>query len=109
MLENGADSFLVTDKTAFYAESGGQVGDTGCIYGDGFTFEVENTTKTNDGVFLHYGRITEGDNAKTGDSVRTVIDTNRRDAIARNHTAAHLLQAALRKTLGSHVEQGGRD
>ena len=108
VLENGADSFLVTDKTAFYAESGGQVGDTGCIYGDGFTFEVENTTKTNDGVFLHYGRITEGDNAKTGDSVRTVIDAKRRDAIARNHTAAHLLQAALRKTLGSHVEQAGQ-
>lgn len=108
VLENGADSFLVTDKTSFYAESGGQVGDTGYIYGDGFTFEVENTTKTNDGVFLHYGRITEGDNAKTGDSVKTVIDSNRRDAIARNHTAAHLLQAALRKTLGSHVEQAGQ-
>lgn len=108
VLENGADSFLVTDKTSFYAESGGQVGDTGYIYGNGFTFEVENTTKTNDGVFLHYGRITEGDNAKTGDSVKTVIDSNRRDAITRNHTAAHLLQAALRKTLGSHVEQAGQ-
>lgn len=107
-LENGADSFLVTDKTSFYAESGGQVGDTGYIYGDGFTFEVENTTKTNDGVFLHYGRIIDGDNAKTGDSVKTVIDAKRRDAIARNHTAAHLLQAALRKTLGSHVEQAGQ-
>ncbi len=107
-LENGTDSFLVTDRTSFYAESGGQVGDTGYIYGDGFTFEVENTTKTNDGVFLHYGRIIEGDNAKTGDSVKTVIDAKRRDAIARNHTAAHLLQAALRKTLGSHVEQAGQ-
>ncbi len=108
VLENGADSFLVTDKTTFYAESGGQIGDTGYIYGDGFTFEVENTTKTNDGVFLHYGRIVDGDNAKTGDSVRTVIDRDRRNAIARNHTAAHLLQAALRKTLGSHVEQAGQ-
>ena len=108
VLENGADSFLVTDKTSFYAESGGQVGDTGYIYGDGFTFEVENTTKTNDGVFLHYGRIIDGDNAKTGDRVKTVIDAKRRDAIARNHTAAHLLQAALRKTLGSHVEQAGQ-
>ena len=108
VLENGADSFLVTDKTSFYAESGGQVGDTGYIYGDGFTFEVENTTKTNDGVILHYGRIIDGDNAKTGDSVKTAIDSQRRDAIARNHTAAHLLQAALRKTLGSHVEQAGQ-
>ena len=108
VLENGADSFLVADKTSFYAESGGQVGDTGYIYGDGFTFEVENTTKTNDGVILHYGRIIDGDNAKTGDSVKTAIDSQRRDAIARNHTAAHLLQAALRKTLGSHVEQAGQ-
>ncbi len=108
VLENGTDSLLVTDKTSFYAESGGQVGDTGYIYGDGFTFEVENTTKTNDGVFLHYGRIIDGDNAKTGDSVKTVVDAKRRDAIARNHTAAHLLQAALRKTLGSHVEQAGQ-
>lgn len=108
VLENGADSFLVADKTSFYAESGGQVGDTGYIYGDGFTFEVENTTKTNDGVILHYGRIIDGDNAKTGDSVKTSIDSQRRDAIARNHTAAHLLQAALRKTLGSHVEQAGQ-
>ena len=108
VLENGADSFLVTDRTTFYAESGGQVGDTGYIYGDGFTFEVENTTKTNDGVFLHYGRIVDGDNAKTGDSVKTVIDKDRRNAIARNHTAAHLLQAALRKILGSHVEQAGQ-
>lgn len=108
VLENGADSFLVTDRTTFYAESGGQVGDTGYIYGDGFTFEVENTTKTNDGVFLHYGRIVDGDNAKTGDSIKTVIDKDRRNAIARNHTAAHLLQAALRKTLGSHVEQAGQ-
>ena len=107
-LENGVDSFLVTDKTTFYAESGGQIGDTGFVYGDGFTFEVENTTKTNDGVFLHYGRIVDGDNAKSGDSVKTVIDKDRRNAIARNHTAAHLLQAALRKTLGSHVEQAGQ-
>ena len=108
VLENGADSFLVTDKTTFYAESGGQVGDTGYIYGDGFTFEVENTTKTNDGVFLHYGRIIDGDNAKTGDNIKTAINADRRKAIARNHTAAHLLQAALRNTLGSHVEQAGQ-
>ena len=108
VLENGADSFLVADKTSFYAEGGGQVGDTGYIYGDGFTFEVENTTKTNDGVILHYGRIIDGDNAKTGDSIKTAIDSQRRDAIARNHTVAHLLQAALRKTLGSHVEQAGQ-
>ena len=108
MIENGVDSMLVTDTTVFYAESGGQVGDTGIIKGDGYVFEVENTIKTNDGVFLHCGRITEGDTAKVGDSVNAVIDKDRRNRIARNHTAAHLLQAALRKTLGSHVEQAGQ-
>ena len=107
-LENGIDSVLVTDKTSFYAESGGQVGDTGFITGDGFKFEVENTTKTNDGVFLHWGHIVDGDNAKLGDIVKTEINEERRNAIARNHTAAHLLQAALRDTLGSHVEQAGQ-
>ena len=108
ILENGADSFIVTDKTAFYAESGGQVGDTGIIKGENFTFEVENTIKTNDGVFLHYGRIVEGDSAKVGDEISTEINADRRNCIARNHTAAHLLQAALRKVLGSHVEQAGQ-
>lgn len=107
-LENGTDSILVTDRTAFYAESGGQVGDIGSIIGENFKFEVENTAKTNDGVFLHYGRIVEGDNAEVGDAVSTQVNVERRAAIARNHTAAHLLQAALRDTLGSHVEQAGQ-
>ena len=107
-LENDVYAAVVTDKTAFYAESGGQVGDTGVITGKGFTFEVENTAKTNDGVFLHYGKITEGSELKLGDEVETVVDAKRRGAIARNHTAAHILQAALRETLGSHVEQAGQ-
>ena len=107
-LENDVYAAVVTDKTAFYAESGGQVGDTGVITGDGFTFEVENTAKTNDGVFLHYGKVIEGNELKLGDEVETVVDAKRRGAIARNHTAAHILQAALRETLGSHVEQAGQ-
>lgn len=107
-LENGDYAAIVLDSTPFYAESGGQVGDTGTITGDGFTFTVENTGKTNDGVFLHYGRVTEGEEAKLGDSVKTQIDSERRKATQRNHTAAHLLQAALRKILGSHVEQAGQ-
>lgn len=107
-LENDVYAAVVTDKTAFYAESGGQVGDTGYFEGNGFRFAVENTTKTNDGVFLHYGKVVEGAELKLGDEVKTVVDAQRRDAIARNHTAAHILQAALRETLGSHVEQAGQ-
>ncbi len=107
-LENDVYAAVVTNETAFYAESGGQVGDTGVIVGDSFKFEVENTSKTNDGVFLHYGKVVEGVELKLGDSVNTVVDAKRRGAIARNHTAAHILQAALRETLGSHVEQAGQ-
>ncbi len=107
-LESDVYAAVVIDKTTFYAESGGQVGDTGVITGDGFVFEVENTAKTNDGVFLHYGRIIEGNELKLGDKAETSVDAKRRGAIARNHTAAHVLQAALRETLGSHVEQAGQ-
>ncbi len=99
---------LVLDTTPFYAESGGQVGDIGKIIGDGFVFEVENTTKTHDGVILHHGEIIEGESVKVGDSVKAEVDLNTRKATMRSHTAAHLLQAALRKVLGSHVEQAGQ-
>ena len=107
-LEKDLYAAVVTDKTSFYAESGGQVGDTGIISNDDFVFSVENTTKTNDGVFLHYGKITEGLELKLDDTVTLSVDSKRRAAIARNHTAAHILQAALRETLGSHVEQAGQ-
>ena len=107
-LENDVYAAVVTDETAFYAESGGQVGDTGVIVGENFKFEVESTSKTNDGVFLHYGKVVDGAELKLGDSVKTIVDAKRRAAIARNHTAAHILQAALREALGSHVEQAGQ-
>jgi alanyl-tRNA synthetase len=107
-LENDVYAGVVTNKTTFYAESGGQVGDTGILKGEGFVFEVENTAKTNDGVFLHYGKVIEGSELKLSDFVNTVIDSDKRSSIARNHTAAHILQAALRETLGSHVEQAGQ-
>ncbi len=100
-------AILVLDNSAFYAESGGQVGDTGFIKGDGFTFEVTNTTKDASGIFLHAGVVTEGSVA-TGDKCVATIDADRRMAIMRNHTAAHLLQAALRNVLGNHVEQAGQ-
>ena len=101
------DAILVLDKTSFYAESGGQVGDTGVITMGDSTFEVSNTTKDADGVVLHHGTLV-GDAVKVGDTVTTVYNEENRKAIMRNHTAAHLLQAALRSVLGTHVEQAGQ-
>ena len=103
----GDKAVLALDTTPFYAESGGQVGDTGVITGNGFRFEVTDTTKNNNGIFLHKGVVTEGEVAE-GDACDAAVDAARRDAIRRNHTAAHLLQAALRELLGSHVEQAGQ-
>ena len=105
-VESG-DAILVLDKTSFYAESGGQVGDTGVITIGESTFEVANTTKDADGVVLHHGTLI-GDVVKVGDTVVTTYNEENRKAIMRNHTAAHLLQAALRDVLGTHVEQAGQ-
>ena len=105
-VESG-DAILVLDKTSFYAESGGQVGDTGVITIGDSTFEVINTTKDADGVILHHGTL-NGDAVKVGDTVTTTYNEENRKAIMRNHTAAHLLQAALRTVLGTHVEQAGQ-
>ena len=107
-LEPDTNAVIVLDTTSFYGEGGGQVGDTGIISNDNFTFEVTATSKTNDGVYLHHGTITSGESASVGDEVTATVDADRRAAIARNHTAAHLLQAALRNNLGSHVEQAGQ-
>ncbi len=98
----GEKAIIVLDKTVFYAESGGQVGDSGTIGG----FAVNDTKKTVDGIFTHIGVATDA--ISVGDTVKVNIDVARREAIRRNHTAAHLLQAALRKVLGTHVEQAGQ-
>lgn len=102
------EATLILEKTPFYAESGGQVGDVGTISGDGFTFAVENTTKTHEGVILHHGKLTAGEVISVGAAVTAQVDESVRRATMRNHTAAHLLQAALREILGSHVEQAGQ-
>ena len=102
----GEQAVLVLDRTPFYAESGGQVGDAGVISNGDFTFRVTHTTKTPGGVFLHHGMLEAGALASLG-SVTAQVDEKTRRATMRNHTAAHLLQAALRKTLGAHVEQAG--
>lgn len=98
---------IVLDRTVFYAESGGQTGDSGTIRGEGFTVSVHDTVKTPSGVFVHSGEVTDGI-VTVGASATAEIDVSRRNAIRRNHTAAHLLQAALRKVLGAHVEQAGQ-
>ncbi len=103
----GDKAIVVLDKTPFYAESGGQVGDTGIIKIGETEFEVTNTTKDPAGIFMHSGKVVKGSFA-VDDCAKAYIDTERRAAIMRNHTAAHLLQAALRKVLGNHVEQAGQ-
>lgn len=103
----GAKAIIVLDKTAFYAESGGQVGDTGVIYTDNAVFKVTDTKKTAGGVFTHFGTVEKGA-LSVDDTVTAEIDAERRSAIRRNHTAAHLLQAGLRTVLGTHVEQAGQ-
>ena len=100
-------AIIVLKETPFYAESGGQVGDTGVIKTENGEFSVTNTTKTTGGIITHFGSIKNGV-LSVGDSVSAQIDVTRRDAIRRNHTAAHLLQAALRTVLGNHVEQAGQ-
>ncbi|MBR2413410.1 MAG: alanine--tRNA ligase [Clostridia bacterium] len=104
--EADSEAVLVLDKTAFYAESGGQVGDTGVITGDGFVFNVTNTTKTPTGIFLHAGFVQEG-TVTANTEVKTSVDAAKRASTERNHTSAHLLQYALRTVLGTHVEQAG--
>ena len=100
-------AIIVLDKTVCYAESGGQVGDSGVITADGFEFKVYDVKKNSSGIFTHFGTVTKGE--ITVDSAVTVeIDNVKRSAIRRNHTAAHLLQAGLRAVLGTHVEQAGQ-
>ncbi len=102
---SGGDAVLVLDKTVFYAESGGQVGDTGTITTSTGKFTVTDTKKTHEGQYLHFGHVDEGE-ITLGDAVASV-DAERRYSIMRNHSSVHLLQAALRKVLGQHVQQAG--
>ena len=96
---------VVTDKTVFYGEGGGQVGDTGVITLGDTVLTVLDTKKT-DGVYLHECRVENGE-IKLGDTVTLTVNKERRNSIKRNHSSAHLLQAALRTVLGTHVEQAG--
>lgn len=97
---------IIVNQTPFYAESGGQQGDTGFVYGEGFVIEITDTLKKADGVFIHQAVVNEGE-VKTGDAVELVVDAARRTRIRSNHSATHLLHEALRETLGNHVAQKG--
>lgn len=97
---------VILDRTPFYAEAGGQVSDTGVISGDGWTIEVEGMAKPVTGMVVHRGEVVEGV-PHVGDAVTASVAAERRIDITRNHTGTHLLHAALRNTLGTHVQQRG--
>ena len=104
-LEAGQDGVVVLDRTPFYAEAGGQVGDAGVLESDGLRFEVQDTQRSGE-QHLHIGSMTAG-GLETGSRVRATVDASRRRLIMANHSATHLLHAALRKVLGPHVSQMG--
>ncbi|MDB6163665.1 MAG: alanyl-tRNA synthetase, partial [Xanthomonadaceae bacterium] len=106
VISAGDEAVLVLDRTPFYAESGGQVGDSGDVRGPGAHFRVTDTQKLAGQFHGHVGRLDSG-TLRVGDQVEAAVDADRRAATIRNHSATHLLHAALRQVLGSHVTQKG--
>ena len=104
-LNEGDEGVVVLDRTPFYAESGGQVGDCGYLQAGAARFDVRDTTKTG-GAFLHHGVVAAG-GLKVGETVEAQVDADVRHATSLNHSATHLLHAALRQVLGEHVQQKG--
>ncbi|MCC6734495.1 MAG: alanine--tRNA ligase [Bauldia sp.] len=102
----GDEVAVVVSQTPFYAESGGQVGDAGTIRSDDATIAIEDVQKRADGLFAHFGKVVSG-TIRVGDAVALEIDGPRRQQIRANHSATHLLHAALRGVLGTHVAQKG--
>jgi alanyl-tRNA synthetase len=105
-LRKGESGAVVLNQTPFYAESGGQVGDTGVMTADGLRFRVTDTAKKAGDVFVHSGVVEEG-TLKGGQALALAVDHDRRSAIRANHSATHLLHEALRQVLGDHVAQKG--
>ncbi|RWD33979.1 alanine--tRNA ligase [Mesorhizobium sp.] len=97
---------VVVNQTPFYGESGGQMGDTGTISGEGFAIEVTDTQKKGDGLFVHFGKVAKG-TVRTGEAVELKADHVRRTRLRSNHSATHLVHEALREVLGTHVAQKG--
>ncbi len=106
-ISEGSKAIVVLDKTPFYATSGGQEGDSGTITTDKGVFVVESTTKNGDGIYLHVGKMESGD-ISLDETAKASLSVENRKSAMRNHTAAHLLQSALRQVLGNHVEQAGQ-
>lgn len=104
--ETGMECVIVTEKTPFYAEMGGQAGDHGMIFNDSFKAEVYDCRKNISGKILHFVKVVDG-RVNVSDEVTLKVDAARRNSTKRNHTATHLLNAALLKVLGSHVHQSG--
>jgi alanyl-tRNA synthetase len=104
--KSGDDAVVVLDHTPFYAESGGQVGDTGELRNAASRFLVEDTLKIQADVFGHHGSVVEG-TVKVGDTVTARVDAEKRAKTVRNHSATHLMHKALREVLGVHVQQKG--
>lgn len=105
-LQEGQTAILLLNKTPFYAEMGGQIGDTGTIHKSNNLFHVEDTTSPFPGVIAHLGTLETG-TLKKGDHIHASIDQKRRQEIENNHTATHLLHLALQEELGSHIKQAG--
>ena len=105
-LQEGENAELIVAETPFYGEKGGQVGDTGVIEGDGFRFEVWDTQSPLENLITHIGKLKRG-SLKIGDPVELKVDRDVRRAIEAHHSGTHVLNAALRKTLGDHVKQSG--
>ncbi|MEN1831713.1 alanine--tRNA ligase [Pseudomonas lijiangensis] len=104
-LSEGEEGVVILDSTPFYAESGGQIGDSGYLQAGGVRFDVRDTTKTG-GAFLHHGVVASG-SLKVGEKLETQVAAEVRQATSLNHSATHLLHAALRQVLGEHVQQKG--
>ena len=104
-INDGERGIVILDKTTFYGESGGQVGDNGEIISDKFKLKVTDTKKTKDGLHLHFVEVEEGKLEKA--PVKALIDVKRRNNIRRNHSVTHLLHRALKDVLGNHVNQAG--
>ena len=102
----GDDVLVILDKTPFYAEMGGQVGDTGVLENGTTLLQVRDCLKLKASVFSHVAHVCEGE-IKTGDTFKAVVDAKRREAIMRNHSVTHIMHKALREVLGEHVAQEG--
>ncbi len=105
-LNTGEEGLVVLDHTPFYAESGGQVGDSGHLHAEGVSFAVRDTRKQGEGLFTHIGVLEQG-TLRRGQTVHAQVNAEQRQATALHHSATHLLHAALRQVLGSHVSQKG--